>query len=131
MATETMLVRLKPYNKKKGHVLRRYVYRGLRFQESRGWTRVRKDIADYLGRVHQIPGDEDSPLAFDVHSDAEAKAIDKKEAEDARARTPAEAATEVAEAREEPEPPPAADGRDGGDLSTADLPQNKRKRSKK
>lgn len=128
MATETMLIRLKPFNRKKGHVLRRYTYRGLRFQESRGWTRVRQDIADYLEKVHQIPGDEDSPLAFDVHSESEAKAVDKKEAEDARARTPAESATEVAEARDEPEPPPADEG---GDLSTADLPQNKKKRGKK
>ena len=89
---------------------------------------MRQDIADYLSKVHQIPGDEDSPLAFDVHSESEAKAIDKKEAEDARARTPAESATEVAEARDEPEPPPADEG---GDLSTADLPQNKKKRGKK
>ena len=128
MATETMLVRLKPYNKKKGHILRRYTYRGLRFQESRGWTRVRKEIADYLEKVHQIPGDEDSPLAFDVHSDAEAQAIDKKEAQDAQEKTPAEQATEVAEAREEPEPP-APD--EGGDLKTADLPQNRKKGRKK
>jgi len=127
MATETMLVRLKPHNKKKGHVLRRYTYRGIRFQESRGWTRVRKDIADYLATVHQIPGDEDSPLAFDVHSESEAKAIDKKEAEDAQARTPAEQATEVAEAREEEPPAPS----EGGDLKTSELPQNRKKRGRK
>jgi len=127
MATETTLVRLKPFNKKKGHLLRRYTYRGIRFQESHGWTRVRKEIADYLEQVHQIPGDEDSPLAFDVHSATEAKAIDKKEAEDAQKKTPAEQATEVAEAREEPAPPAT----EGGDLKTSDLPQNRKKRGKK
>lgn len=127
MATETMLVRLKPYNKKKGHVLRRYIYRGLRFQEGRGWTRVRKDIADYLAKVHQIPGDEDSSLAFDVCTDAEARKIDDQEAQDAQAKTPAEQATDVAEAREEPAPAPS----EGGDLSTADLPQSRKKRGKK
>jgi len=129
MATETMLVRLKPFNKKKGHVLRRYTYRGIRFQESRGWTRVRQEIADYLGKVHQIPGDVDSPLAFDVHSATEAKAIDEQEAKDAQAKTPAEQATDVAEARAEEPAPPATD--EGGDLKTADLPQNKKKRGKK
>ena len=125
MATETMLVRLKPFNRKRGHVLRCYTYRGIRFLERRGWTRVRKDIADYVQAVHQIPGDEDSPLAFDVCSETEAKAIDKREAQDAKAKTPAEQAKDVAEAREEP----VTEG--GGDLNTGDLPQNRRRRGRK
>jgi len=125
MATQTMLVRLKPFNRKKGHVLRCYTYRGIRFLERRGWTRVRKDIADYVQTVHQIAGDEDSPLAFDVCSETEAKAIDKREAQDAQAKTPAEQAKDVAEARDE------AGAQSSGDLGTADLPQNRRRRGRK
>ena len=121
---DTMLVRLKPYNKKKGHVLRRYLYRGIRFQESRGWMRVRNEVADYLKSVHQIPDDQDSPEAFDICSEKEAKAIDKKEKQDARVALPAEDAKDVTEARAEPGAGDA--GAEGtGDLTTADLPTSK------
>jgi len=125
MATDTMLVRLKPFNRKKGHVLRCYTYRGIRFFERRGWTRVRKEIADYVQTVHQIPDDEDSPLAFDTCSEGEAKAIDKREAQEAQVKTPAEQAKDVAEARDE------SAAKAGGDLDTADLPQNRRRRGRK
>lgn len=137
MATEIMLVRLKPFNKKKGHVLRRYTYRGIRFQGARGWYRVTRDVADYLVRVFQVPGDEDSPQAFDVCTESEAKRIDKLEAHHARGTMPAEEATDATNpvdgalgtARAERSGPPAPD--EGGDLKTADLPQNRRKRGKK
>lgn len=78
---ETMLVRLKAYDPRRGHVLRRYTYRGIKFQEDRGWYRVEKDVADYLRTVRQVATNEHSPLAFDVCTDAEAQAMDKKEQE--------------------------------------------------
>ncbi len=37
---ETILVRLKPYDHRRGHVLRRYTYAGIKFQVDRGWSRV-------------------------------------------------------------------------------------------
>ncbi len=121
MEEKTMLVRLKPYNKKKGNVLRRYTYRGIRFQESRGWYRVTHEVADYLQKVHQISSDEDSPLAFDVCTEDDAKAIDKREAQDARKATPAEQAVDVTEARQELVEKKAS----SGDLTTADLPRTR------
>ncbi len=63
---QTLLVRLKPYDPRRGFVLRRYTYRGIKFHEERGWYRVDKDVGEYLRSVRQVPGDEHAPLAFDV-----------------------------------------------------------------
>ncbi|MCG8419635.1 MAG: hypothetical protein MJE77_17015 [Proteobacteria bacterium] len=78
---ETLLVRLKPYDPRRGYVIRRYTYRGIKFQQERGWYRVQKDVADYLRGVRQIAQDEHSPAAFDVHSPEEAKVLDEREKE--------------------------------------------------
>jgi len=78
---EAMFVRLKAHDPRRGHVLRRYTYRGIKFQEDRGWYRVEKEIADYLRTVRQVATNEHSPLAFDVCTEAEAKALDKQEQE--------------------------------------------------
>ncbi len=105
------LVRLKPHDPKKGHVIRRYTAFAIRFEEARGWYKVSDEVAAYLATVHQRPGDEDSPLAFDVCSDAEAPRIEtaeKKKAEErARAAEPNVAAPRDIESV--------------GDLTTADL----------
>lgn len=86
------LVRLKPYDPKKGHVLQRYTAFSIRFEERRGWYKVSDEIARYLAGVHQTPGDEDSQLAFDVCSEDEAQRIEstekKKIEERARASEP-------------------------------------------
>ena len=73
---ETLLVRLKPYDPRRGHRLRRFTYRGIKFQEERGWYRVDKPVADYLRQVRQVASDEHAPLAFDVCNADEAKALD-------------------------------------------------------
>ena len=83
---ENMLVRLKSHDPRRGHVLRRYTYQGIRFHEERGWYRVEKPVADYLRTVRQQAGDPYSPLAFDVCSDEEAKALDTQEKEAATVR---------------------------------------------
>ena len=107
------LIRLKPYDPKKGHVIRRYTAFGVRFDEARGWYKVSDEVAAYLASVHQRPGDDDSPAAFDVCTDDEAKAmeaVEKKKAEErARAAEPNVAQPHDVSAR------PA-------DLTTADLP---------
>ena len=108
------LVRLKPYDPKRGHVIRRYTAFSIRFEEARGWYKVADEVAAYLATVHQVPGDEDSPLAFDVCSEEEAQRLEtaeKKKAEErARAAEPNVAQPYDVSVR-------------GGDLTTADLPQ--------
>ena len=83
---ETMLVRLKPYDPRRGHVLRRFTYAGVKIHEERGWHRVSKQVADYLRGVRQVNGDEYSPLAFDVCTDEEAKALDTREEVESKVR---------------------------------------------
>ncbi|CAM4540544.1 hypothetical protein [Myxococcus xanthus] len=107
----TYLVRLKAYDARRGHVLRRYTYAGIKFQEERGWYRVEKPVADYLRTVRQLPGDAYSPLAFDVSTDAEAKAIDAAEADEAKVKRNASDELKLSAAR------PA------GTLTTEDLPK--------
>lgn len=108
------LIRIKPYDPKKGNVIRRYTAFGVRFEEARGWYKVSDEVAAYLGTVHQRAGDDDSPLAFDVCTEEEAQrleASEKKKAEErARAAEPNVAQPHDVTAR------PA-------DLTTADLPQ--------
>ena len=92
--TRIFMVRLKPYNPKRGYKLRRYHVYGQRFDEDRGWYRIRetiqiidpntKDIktinlADYLREVRQNQHDEDARFAFDVCTVEEAAAIDRRE----------------------------------------------------
>jgi len=76
---QTLLVRLKPYDPRRGCVLRRYTYRGIKFHDERGWYRVDKEVADYLRGVRQVPGDTHAPLAFDVCTEAEAKVLDAEQ----------------------------------------------------
>ena len=83
---ETLLVRLKPYDPRRGYVLRRYTYAGIKFQEERGWCRVEKPVADYLKNVRQIQTDSFSPLAFDVCTEAEAKGLEAVEADSAKVK---------------------------------------------
>jgi len=83
---DTMLVRLKPYDPRRGHVLRRFTYAGVKIHEERGWHRVSKQVADYLRGVRQVNGDEYSPLAFDVCTDEEAKAVDAREEVETKVR---------------------------------------------
>ena len=111
---ETLLVRLKPHDPRRGHVLRRFTFRGIKFHDDRGWYRVDKSIAYYLREVHQVPGDEHTSLAFDVCTDDEAKALDEKEKKEAAPRKAAGDDITVSAARTEgamtsrdiPEPQP-------------------------
>ena len=108
---DTYLVRLKTYDPRRGHVLRRYTYRGIKLQEERGWYRVSSAVADYLKEVRQQPTDEHSPPAFDVCTDAEAKALEAKEMEDSAVRKGATDRIAVSSAR--------------GAVTTEDIPDDK------
>lgn len=107
---ETLLVRLKPHDPRRGYVLRRYTYRGIKFQCERGWYRVEKPVADYLRRIRQVAGDEHSPPAFDVCTADEARALDAREKEGAVPRAAATDDIKVSPARAE------------GTVTTEDLP---------
>lgn len=86
------LVRIKPYSKARGHVLRRYTVYGIRFEEKRGWYKVNDQVASYLKTVHMRTNDPDSPLAFNVCTEEEARRLDlverKKKIERAEANEP-------------------------------------------
>ena len=96
---ETLLVRLKPYDHRRGHVLRRYTYAGIKFQEERGWNRVEKSVGEHLRTIHQLPRDPHSPLAFDVCTDEEAKALDTSEADSTKVKRSATDDLKVVPAR--------------------------------
>jgi hypothetical protein len=75
-----MLARLKPYNPKKGHLTRIYMFDGNRFYEERGWYEVPDDLAEKLRGLHQEHYDEDSPDLFDVCTPEEAEALERRDA---------------------------------------------------
>lgn len=104
---ETMLVRLKSFDPRRGQMVRRFTYAGIKFHEERGWYRVEKSVAEYLRSVRQVAGDEVTPLAFDVCTEEEAKALDTREASEAKVRKAAADDVRLSPAR--------------GDMTTADL----------
>ena len=88
---ETLLVRLRPLDVRRGTALRCYTYRGIRFHVDRGWYRVPRDIAEYLRGVRTLDTDPNAPLAFDVSTEEDAKRVDAEEqakAQAARATAP-------------------------------------------
>ena len=79
MSTDTRLVRLKPFDPRRGNLLRRFTYMGIRFVAGRGWYRVKEEVAKHLEKVRQTPDNPHAPLAFDVCTEAEAKRLDAAE----------------------------------------------------
>lgn len=74
----SMRVRLKPYNQKRGHLTRRHMVYGMRFDESAGWYEVSKAIADKL-RGMTRDDDKDLPELFDVCTIEEARVMERAE----------------------------------------------------
>jgi hypothetical protein len=108
---ETLLVRLKAFDPRQRHTLRRYTYRGIVFAEDRGWCRVEADVAAYLRGVRQVPDDPHAPAAFDVCTDEEARRLDAADEAGSRRRVTSD------------DPVPFVRARDAGALSTDDLPK--------
>jgi len=98
---ETMLVRLTAYNPRRGQMLRRYVYDGVKFQVECGWYRVSKEMAEYLKNVRQEHDDPHSPPAFDVCTEQDAKELDAKIEQEAKVRKEAGEAIDVSVGRDE------------------------------
>lgn len=95
---EKFFVRLKPYDKQKGQLRRRYLdgLSHLLFREERGWVRdVPAKTARRLAIVRAQDGNEASPFCFDVATRDEAFEIDQEEnlSRERRGRTGAAAAT--------------------------------------
>lgn len=112
---DTLLVRLKPYDKKKGHVLKTYGEGNMTFK-SPTWYEVPRPVAEHLRQVHQKPEDLSTPYAFDVCTQEEAKHLQETER---KAR--------LKEA--DPEAPIRATRLEGDDatsgtMTTDDLPRN-------
>ena len=112
--TDTLLVRLKPYDPRRGFVLRRFTFGGIRFQDEHGWYRVERKVGEHLRAVRTVPTDRYAPLAFDVCTEAEAKALDVGESEAAKVKKSATDDLKVVPAR--------------GTVTTEDLPKKKRER---
>lgn len=77
------LVRIHPYNPKRGFKLRSYTLRGMKFLETHGWYQVADTLADYLETVPSDYGDPDSPPGFDICTQEEAIDIDEDERQEA------------------------------------------------
>lgn len=85
-----MLVRVKPYNPKRGQLARRVTINEVRFDVERGWYKVDAEFAAMLKR-ETLGGDPNGPLVFDVCTPEEAQEIQRREdqaAEAARAEKP-------------------------------------------
>ncbi len=76
---DTRYVRLKPYNKRRGHLVRTYTYEGMKFVGERGWTTVSLSMGEKLKTLRQDENDPDSAKLFDVCTRAEADALEREE----------------------------------------------------
>ena len=89
----TKHVRLKRYDPKHGIVLKQYWYQGIKFLESEGWYVVSDEVAEYLkAYARQKASDPQSPEAFEICTEKEAREIDEKENLEAKPRRPADRA---------------------------------------
>jgi len=74
-------VRIRPHNKARGQLVRRYVYGGFRFEAALGWYEVDDEIAEYLEKVLTFPQDPDSKPVFDVKDKQGAEDLAREEYE--------------------------------------------------
>jgi hypothetical protein len=109
---EPIVARLKPYNPKRGCVLRTYTVMGVTFREG-SWYEPPAEVIPIIRNENQIPGDPDTPLAFDVCLKSEARDLVERE-------------RQAAAKAEEPDDAVLIDPLAGA-LTTADLPKNRKK----
>ena len=74
---ENMLVRIKPFNPKKGHLRKTHIEQkfGMKFKVEGGWYEVPAAVARELRKITQNPDDPESPEVFDVVTRAQAQEI--------------------------------------------------------
>jgi hypothetical protein len=125
MSEEARYVRLRPYDQRTGHLVRKFSLRDpelgfLKFNEAGVWHRVPLRVAEKLAEARQRPGNPQSPPVFDVCTEADARKLDAK----------AQAAREAVKAVVEPSVDTAKDmvGTPGrGDLSVEDVRHSRAK----
>lgn len=72
------LVRVKPYDKRRGQLVRSYGYGGYTYKVEQGWVLVSALVAEYLATTLQTDSDPRSPCVFDIaESIEEARAIER------------------------------------------------------
>jgi hypothetical protein len=118
---DSLLVRLRPHDPRRGHVLRCYAFRGVRFYAHLGWYRVPPEVAEHLRGARQHADDPHAPVAFDVCTLEEAQRIDADES--ARAH----AATATAPLGTAPRPGTAAGTAGAPTPTAADTPRRAKK----
>jgi hypothetical protein len=108
-------IRIRPYDKRRGQLVQRYVYRGFRFEVARGWYQVEDHIAEELAGVLTFPDNPDSKPVFDVATKEEAEALSMREYEAAHPeRKISEAIAGAQTVTEEKLGEPAPDAAKGG-----------------
>jgi hypothetical protein len=114
-----MLVRLKPFNERKRHLTRTYMFDGVRFFVDRGWYDVADAFADRLRDLRQDYHDPDSPLLFDVCTPKQAEALEQAEVAaevKATARRPATVVTTRSQEERKQQ-----QSSESGDMTSADV----------
>jgi len=106
-----MFIRIHPFNPQRGFKVRRFVYRGQRFEEERGWYRVTDEFAEEVRDLRQDAYNPDSKPVFQVADADEAKKLSVKDYEEAnptvKIQQAIEGSQEVEETKLDPEPPAA------------------------
>ncbi len=127
---EVLLVRLKPFNPRRGYVLKTYVDgpSGAVFKEERGWYEVPAALGEKLRDVTSKPENTDSPAAFDVCTKEEAVALERRIRRQQQERAIATDPNSVEGASRDHiggRTPRSVPARDASTLTTADLPNGK------
>ena len=81
----TVLVRIKPYDPRRGNVCRTYTIHSMKFEESKGWYEVERELAEGLLAEAKQPASgnishELAPSLFDVMEKESAVAMERAEA---------------------------------------------------
>lgn len=118
----TMLVRLVPYNKRRGNLCRNYVYRGVKFTDK--WKEVSEVVASELrGLTQPSDPDEELPL-FEVMTRDEAVETEAKERDEGKvARVDAAEKISDTSLRGSPKPSIKDDANAAFEVSDKDQPK--------
>lgn len=80
MKSKKLYARLMPFNKKRGYLVKTYIYKGVRY--SNRWKEVSARVAKHLGGLYQPHDIEEEIPLFQIVEEEEAKEIEAQEIED-------------------------------------------------
>lgn len=100
----TVLVRIKPYDPRRGNVCRTYTIHSMKFEESKGWYEVERELAEsMLAPAKQPPSgnisQELTPALFDIMEKETAVAMERAEAKKKVVKAAAETPNAMPRAR--------------------------------